>query len=78
MEQLIAQTQLAHKQLAQAKVSKGEEDIKLQGKTLTAFTVVNVLFLPLAFFTQASTAFTSMLILFLTEISLIVFQPWQQ
>lgn len=47
-----------------------QEEIEIQGKTLSAFTIVNVLFLPLAFFTQASTAFTGMLILLLTEISL--------
>lgn len=47
-----------------------QDEIEFQGKTLSAFMIVNVLFLPLGFFTQVSTAFTGTLILLLTEISL--------
>ena len=65
-EQMQVQEQHAQEQLAQAQAL--QEEIEIQGRTLSTFTIVNVLFLPLAFFTQASTTFTNMLILLLTGI----------
>ena len=60
LEQAHAYVQQVQEQRVQAQAL--QEEIEIQGKTLSAFTVVNVLFLPLAFFTQASTTFTGMLI----------------
>ena len=54
---LLEQTLLVQeqKEQAQAQADALQEEIEVQGKTLSAFTVVNVLFLPLGFFTSAST-----------------------
>lgn len=61
-DQAQAQAQHAQEQRIQAQAL--QDEIEFQGKALSAFTIVNVLFLPLAFFTQASTSFTSVLVPF--------------
>ena len=58
--QELVQVQERHAQEQRIQAKALQEEIEIQGKTLSAFTVVNVLFLPLAFFTSASTTFTGM------------------
>ena len=51
------------------------DEIVTQGKALSAFTVVNVLFLPLGFFSQVSTALVRLMSLLANGcLHLIVFQ----
>ena len=68
-EQAQAQAQQALEQQAQGQAL--HDEVEAQGRSVSAFTAVSLLFLPLGFFTQASTLLTRVLILlFLTEASL--------